>query len=459
MCFQNGQCHPPSSDESAPLPRIAVGTVQNDANRNLMMWGLLDALERSGRQVQSFLSQARFSPHNGVIPTTGQSQRHLDSWLMRPDACREIFYHGARLGDLAVVEGAYDSALGGAKTDGGSLDTLCDWLQLARLVVLDVCQLDYCGLQKPLHTDGLLLDRVPSDYEACRLKTNLEAVWGVPVLGALGELPRLRTVAANLPGGVDPSPELCRALGEELAGSLNVDRLEKIAGERRFPAVAGDLFRKRELKRSPVVAVAYDEAFNCYFPDTLDLLEMRGAHIRVFSPLRSETLPAGTDLVYLGCGRVDRYARTLAANHCLKQSLRTYAGFGGRIYAEGGGLAYLCRNMVLNDQREYSMAGVLPAIAHLAQQAAPARPIEVGMSSGSWLAEESALLRGYLNSRWRIEPQGPLQHYGQDPQGREAFFGLDNVFGTRVHLDFAAQPEFLRGFLQSAATPNLLFLH
>ena len=72
---------------------------------------------------------------------------------------------------------------------------------------------------------------------------------------------------------------------------------------------------------------------------------MRGAVVVDFSPLRDERLPEGTDIVYLGCGHPEVYAAELSANHCMKLSLRNHIRSGGRIYAEGGGLAYLCQQM------------------------------------------------------------------------------------------------------------------
>ena len=42
------------------LPRIAVGTVQPDADLQVMLWALISTLERSGLHVQAFSSQSRF---------------------------------------------------------------------------------------------------------------------------------------------------------------------------------------------------------------------------------------------------------------------------------------------------------------------------------------------------------------------------------------------------------------
>ena len=108
-----------------------------------------------------------------------------------------------------------------------------------------------------------------------------------------------------------------------------------------------------EISRGNVrVAVAYDDAFHCYFPDTLDMLELRGATVRVFSPLRDESLPPETDIVYLGCGSPQDHAEALAANHCMMTALKEHVCSGRRIYAEGGGLAYLCQHVETADGSE-----------------------------------------------------------------------------------------------------------
>src|SRR4029077_935542 len=130
-----------------------------------------------------------------------------------------------------------------------------------------------------------------------------------------------------------------------------IARLVQIASSFGMPDHWGTVDESRlSVPRGNVrVAVAYDEAFNCYFPDTLDMLELRGATVRVFSPLRDECLPADTDIVYLGCGSTHEHAAALAGNHCMLLALKEHVCSGKRIYGEGGGLAYLCQHVELAD--------------------------------------------------------------------------------------------------------------
>ena len=204
------------------------------------------------------------------------------------------------------------------------------------------------------------------------------------------------------------------------------------------------------------VAVAYDKAFNCYFPDTLDSLELQGATIRDFSPLRDEALPPATDLVYLGCGHPEQCAEELARNHCMLTAMRNHVSQGRRVYAEGGGLAYLCQRIVIDGRRGLPMVGVLPAVAWLNPVPEPMRPVEITLSCDNWLGRASTLLRGYLNSNWQIQPTGSLVRFASAPEHRYDLVGSHQVIGSRVHLNFAAQPNVLHHFFQPhAADPSL----
>ena len=138
-----------------------------------------------------------------------------------------------------------------------------------------------------------------------------------------------------------------RALGQRLLPTLRLPLLRQLAGRATPIVFEPESWLIQADKPGFRIAVAIDEAYCGYYPETLDLLEAAGAELCDFSPLRSEAIPDGADVVYFGCGHPERDPEKLAANHCLKQSLRCYAAAGGRIYAEGSGLAYLCREIVL----------------------------------------------------------------------------------------------------------------
>ena len=432
------------------LPRIAVGTIQPEADLRAMLWALMEALRESGLQVQGFLSQASFVAFHGAATASGLSPRHLDSWLMSPETCRWLFAQGASCCDLAVVQGSFVPPRAGEDGQGGSLETLCQWLDLPRIVSLDVSAAGGRGLPRPARVDALLLDGVEDAQDLARLSDELESCWEVPVLGGLEALPELRAEVAAVPKGTRPPRELCQRLGSQMLRHMQPQRVMQLASQRKLPWASEPPFDTPwDASSSPlVVALAYDKAINCYFPDTLDLLESRGATVVDFSPLRDERLPPDTDIVYLGCGHPEYHAAELSQNHCMKLALRNHLRRGGRLYAEGGGLAYLCQQMEIGEGELWRMAGVFPATAHLCPNAGLPAPLEVTLDQGTWLAERGARLRGYEIPRWRIQPADGLTGCIAEADHRNILVKNARALGSQLHLHFAVLPDLFSSFLK-----------
>ncbi len=431
------------------LPRLAVGTIQPEADATCLTWALLRAFETIGCRVQDFRSQSTFVPCDGVLPITGREQRHLDSWVMNRATCERLIQWNMRDADLALIEGPYDAAHRSAADQpetprrGGSLDQLCEWLDVPRLLVVDVDRLHPCDLRPPpFPVRGILLDRFGSDDEYAYWATLLETVWGAPVWGGLPRVDQLRAHLARPPVGERPEPDVLHQLGAALGSRSSLDAMLDAATRSmpgsyplEGPCASQGLAGLR-------VAVAFDEAFHCYFPDVLDALEAMGAELHMFSPLRSATLPDRTDLLYLGCGRIDRFADELAANHCLKQEIHRFVALGGRVYAECSGLAYLCRQVVVAGRR-YAMIGALPALASLGTGQAHPYPVNVTLNDHTWLARAGQELRGYANPLWHVSPWGGLRDLAAGhPQGE--LFAYRNVIASRMHINFAAHPRSLQ---------------
>jgi cobyrinic acid a,c-diamide synthase len=425
--------------------QLAIGTVQPGADRHVFTWALLQALTDAGVQVQSFYSQGHFIQRDGSYTITGLRRRYLDSWLMRPEVCADLFRRGMQGADLGLVDGVFDASYQGPAA-GGSLDQLASLLDLPCLVIVDAERLPTGRLlQFPSRTAGLLLDNVGTVEQLCRLQTTLESLYGVPVLGSLERLGCLRAIAGRSACGALPTSELCQALGRALVRRLDVDRILRLA-ERALPAVSCEAFPADLAVRDLHVAVALDEAFSCYFPDTLDALERQGARVSVFSPLSSDRLPRDVDVVYFGCGRPEYYLRALASNVCLKEAIWAYMQAGGCIYAESGGMAYLAQEIVMPCGRHWPMVGVLPAAARLCPHDQAPSPAELTLAADSWLYRRSQRVRGYLNDRWRLLPAAGLQPLADERAHRFALAGSHRVIGSALHVHFAAQPELLRQF-------------
>jgi cobyrinic acid a,c-diamide synthase len=434
------------------LPRFAVGTVQPGIGREPLVWALVSALSEMAESPVLFRSSCSFAPHDPSKPILGRASRHLDSWAMSRSDAIAALARGATASDTAIIEGTFDAATETDEHPASSLDRLCEWLDLPRLAIVDVRALARQGIaRRPSRIDALLLDRVRNSYEAAYWQTTLEALWKTPVVGWLDEATSLRALSEAVPRGANPSLELCAALGQRLLPTLRLPMLRQLASRAAPLAFEPESWLIHSDKPGFRIAVAIDEAYCGYYPETLDLLEAAGAELCDFSPLRSETIPDNVDVVYFGCGHPERDPEKLAANHCLKQSLRCYAAAGGRIYAEGSGLAYLCREIVLPSGRTIPMTGLLPATARRLRQTNVAEPAEVTFGVSSWLAPARVSLRGYRHTGWQIEPRGPMLTYASGADQRLDMLGRGNVIGSRVLINLAANRHLLRRFFEPYA--------
>lgn len=438
-----------------PLRRVAIGTIQPGVDPQPILWALLDAFHRHGVRVQSFRSRACFPASRGAATITGLGSRYLDSWIMSPETCREAFVRGAESADLALVEGQFDSAIRGPGR-GGRLELLCRWLDLPRVVVLDVSQTDPCRLaSQPDSADAVLLDGVRDAYHVARLTTELETLWGVPVLGAMEAVPGLRAELSSIACGAPLPRELCRRLGGHFARYWQPRRLLELASRPQMPRARPRWAGASRARTGLTVAIAYDDAFDGYFPETLDLLEQRGASIVDFSPLRDEALPAQVDLVYVGCGHPERYAAALSANHCMAAALRSHVCAGRRIYSEGGGTAYLCRQMETPEGHFRRMVGILPAVARLVRTPGPVEPVEVTLSEPNWFGSPGDRLRGYLDPGWHLEPLADLRSFVAEQEYRYSLVGTFQSVGSLLHLSFSAHPALLDHFFFPETAPEV----
>jgi cobyrinic acid a,c-diamide synthase len=322
---------------------------------------------------------------------------------------------------------------------------------LPRIAVVDVSLVTECRLPPKPVAERLLLDRVNSLNDFHRWQTILESLWGIPVVGGLPECGELRRNISALPAREKVPDQWCGELARNFLNYSSLERLLRFASRRSIPSdwSVSTCLSGQCVPRSNVrVAVAYDEAFHCYFPETLDMLELRGATVRVFSPLRDECLPPKTDIVYLGCGSPHEHAGALAENHCMLMALKQHVCSGRRIYAEGGGLAYLCQHVESADGQRTPMVGALRAIARRNAVRSRPEPVELTLAADSWLGLTGTRLRGYRNTNWLLEPTGCITHFALEKGCEFDLIGRHQAIGSRLHLNFAAQPNLLGGFFR-----------
>ena len=102
----------------------------------------------------------------------------------------------------------------------------------------------------------------------------------------------------------------------------------------------------------------------------------------------------------------------------------------------------------MKDGTAVPMSGVLPAAACSRATRRTAAAAEITLGRTTWLSPVGATLRGYLNPSWQIEISDPACSLARETELQGALLGRNQVIGSLLHLNFAAQPHFLRCFFQ-----------
>jgi len=470
------------------VARLAIGTTTAEVDIRPLLRALLRELTAKDMHVQCFLAHAAFTGFQELRSWSGAVPRHLDSWLMSPQHCRDSFAKGIRGVDVAMVVGRYlclspawsearrgdgseteqqfanptsaiaDPAGCGTGEDvrhrgcicktlgGGTLEPLSEWLDLTRLVVMDAAQLNSgTYVRLPKNVSGVFLVNLPGK-PAGSVAVEVEALWGVPLLGGVAS-PVGRSSSSRRGG----PPGATMTFWDERRFLALLDQSKT----RPLPVSQGTI---EDFSGRITVAVARDEAFRCYFAETLDALERRGARLVDFSPLHDESLPRGVDCVYLGCGNCTPYAAALAQNHCIKESLRTHVRRGGRVYAEGAGAAYLCRWMEIKPGCMIPGVGLLPASGRRMPRFGDPSALALHLRKATWLGPPGTVVRGYRNWEWWFEPESLSVGLVSEPGFEYDVIGESTVLGSLLHLDFAAQEHLLSAFFHSARRRSHSFI-
>ncbi|MGB8930314.1 MAG: cobyrinate a,c-diamide synthase, partial [Anaeromyxobacteraceae bacterium] len=392
----------------------------------------------------------------------GRPSHNLDGWMMGRDASIATFARASAGADVAVVEGVmglYDGA--SPRSEEGSTAELAKWLAAPVVAVVDASGMGrtlaavvkgLAAFDPVLRLAGVLCNRVGSRSHLDLLR---EAVAPLPVLGGLPKVESLRFPERHL-GLVTAT----RALLDDGALTRWADLAEEwidldalLALARSAPALP-DFPRPAAAAERCRIGVAFDEAFHFYYDDNLARLEALGARLVRFSPLHDAAPPA-VDGLYLGGGYPELHAGALAANRHMLDGIRAFAASGRPVYAECGGLMYLCGAIRTLDGKEHAMAGLVPGVARVRDRLQALGYAEVQTTAPTLLGPSGLRLRGhqFRYSDLEAQPAGEACAYRVTRRrGGEPFaegFGGGSVLASWVHVHWASCPEAAEGFVAS----------
>jgi cobyrinic acid a,c-diamide synthase len=456
-------------------PRLVIAGTHSGVGKTTVTLAIMAALRMRGRLVQPFKAGPDFIDPGHHRAATGRISRNLDGWMLGADLNRQIFAHGAADADISIVEGMMGLFDGSSPVNEiGSTAELAKQLDAPVLLVIDgsamarsaaAIVLGYAQFDPELRVQGVLFNRVSGAGHYTLLKEAVEAETDVAVVGYLKPDPAVGIADRHL-GLVtameQETGELYDRLGKLAAETIDLDRIEALAGSCREWPVVSPLSVARNHASRVRIGVARDQAFCFYYPENLELLEMEGAELIPFSPLKDQALPDDVSMVYLGGGYPELYGAMLAGNVSMRTAIRKFAADGGTIYAECGGMMYLTEGIRNFDGTFHEMVGLFPAEAVMRKPGLTLGYRTVELAQSCILGAVGVTVRGHEFHYSTLMPKGPLAYVCAltdtrgDSQGPDGLV-LGNTLALYAHLHFASQPRVAASLVASARRTKELF--
>jgi cobyrinic acid a,c-diamide synthase len=443
------------------LPRVVVAGTHSGVGKTTVASGLMAAFAREpwDLRVAPFKVGPDFIDPSYHALAAGRPGRNLDAFLSGPELVPQLFAHGSRGADVALVEGVM--GLFDGKSDAGehaSTAHVAKLLDAPVILVVDASAMarsaaamvhGYATFDSEVRLGGVILNRVGSKAHEKMLREAI-APLNVPVLGVLRREAEIRTPDRHL--GLVPVPERPDEARAALdAATAAISRSCDLHGILRITRSAGRLDAKRWTPEAPDpgpparVAVAAGPSFSFLYEENLELLRGAGAETTFFDPTSDEDLPEGTDALYLGGGFPETYAEALAANEPLTARVRRLAAEGRPVVAECGGLLYLVEEL-----DGHRMCGVFAAKARMTNRLTLGYR-EARSPHDSPLAAVGTHVRGHEFHYSALEPglaeRPAWELEGRGPEG----FASDGVHASYLHLHWAATPELPRRLVRAAS--------
>lgn len=354
------------------MSHLYLSAAHKSSGKTMLSIGLCAALRASGEVVQAFKKGPDYIDPLWLEQATGRPCYNLDYNTMRADEISAVFASRMVGADIGLIEGN-KGLFDGVAVDGrDSNAALATQLDAPVVLVLDTqgitrgvapLILGYLAFDDSLRIAGVILNQVAGARHESKLRAVIERYTDVTLLGAVRRSGQMRIDERHM--GLVPSNEWSDSASQIAAIAAQVDDQVDLDALREIATSAAPIAATKPPSVTPNrpsrlrIGIARDAAFGFYYADDLEALEKAGAELVPFSPLRDSTLPA-CDALFLGGGFPETHIEGLTANEPLRRSIVEFVASDRPVYAECGGLMYLCQRLTWGSKTG-KMCGVIPA--------------------------------------------------------------------------------------------------
>ena len=463
------------------LKRVMLAAPKSGSGKTTITCALLQALKDNGEQVISYKCGPDYIDpmfHQKVIDIPS---KNLDTFFTGDEMTKQLFLHGRKETDFAVMEGVMGlfDGLGGVREEGSSYH-LAKVTKTPIILVIDAKGMGrsilsliagFLSYDTEHLIRGVILNRMSKGYYDI-VRPLIEEEMKIKVVGCFPEQKQMKLESRHLglvmPQEIEDIKEQLGQLAKEFVKTVSIEKISEIAGSAEELYCCNTVLDKRKtfyeiISRYssacermseadlPVIAVAKDEAFCFYYEDNLSFLREYGAKIEYFSPIHDKKIPSNCHALLFGGGYPELYAEKLSMNKEMKHSVKDAIENGMPVVAECGGFMYLHSVIIDKEGNEYEMADVIKGTCSYKGKLVRFGYINIEETKTQFLSE-GTMIKGHEFHYFDSSDNGKDCLATKPVTGRSysCIISDETKWIGFPHLYYPSNPEFAKNFVEKA---------
>ena len=449
------------------MKRVVLTGTGSGVGKTTIATGIMKALSDE-HKIQPFKVGPDYIDPSYHNCATGVSSRNLDSFFMSDGQIRQSFKNGmtSSHADYGIIEGVRGLYEGISPTnDIGSTSSIAKALNSPVILIINsrslvrsaaAMTLGFKALDSRIDIEGVILNNVKSQKHYLKTKEAVEKLANTRVLGGIERDNSISMEQRHL--GLIPAVEqerisgLVEKWGELIRENIDLDALMEIM-DNSNPIINEyePIWSPNKTKHKTRIAVPFDEAFNFYYKENLEALEYNNAKIEYFSPIHDEQLPS-VDALYIGGGYPEIFKKELSKNTTMLESIKEFSQDNHTIYAECGGLMYLCKTI-----DSLPMVDVFPYHSMLTKRVQGLSYTIAHVQRDNPILKKNTTYHGHEFHYSKVEYTGSNSNdfafsmrRGVGITGKYDGLLKNNTLASYIHTHTACLPDFGYNFTQSA---------
>ena len=449
---------------------VVVAGLSGGSGKSVIAVGLAAAWVQAGHTVAPFKKGPDYIDAGWLQSAAGRPCYNLDPYLFSAETISRSFQHRSAGADLAIVEGNRGVFDGVTAHGGYSTAELALQLDLPVLLVVNCTKMTRTvaaliqgciSFEPELRVAGVILNQVATGRQQTIITEAVHHYTDIKVLGALPRMVKdifpMRHLGMIPYQEYDGTAEALDNLAHMAREHIDMAKVEALMSPVCAAVNPEEVHKSAEqLDGATKIGVVQDTAFQFYYPENLEALERCGAELVTINALEDEGLPQ-LDGLYIGGGFPETSAARLADNASFRLSVKAAAAAGLPIYAECGGLIYLGKELIIDDQR-YPLAGVFDVVFGMSK-----KPQAHGYSIFTAEGENPFYPRGFTAKGHEFRYSTVLEYHGKSEdlvlrmdRGTGFLDGHDgltsgNVLALYTHLHAEGTPQWALYFTRKCA--------